>query len=93
MFSSVARVTSRNCLRAMESYIQQKMKMKINGAANTDNEPSEAIARIKKPPSTGFAVTLSRELTAAVISMVGKSENTVMLDASGRQHCRSHFSG
>jgi hypothetical protein len=68
------------------------MKMKINGAANTDDEPSDAIPRIRKQPSTRFAITLSRELVAAAIRLAGKSENTAMLDASGGDsHCRSHL--
>jgi hypothetical protein len=75
----------------MESYIQQKMKMKRNRAANTDNETSEAIPGIKKLPSKIFAVTLPRELAAAAIRLAGKLENTAMLDASGHQHCRGHF--
>jgi hypothetical protein len=77
----------------LESYIHYKMKMKISRAANTDNEPSEAIPGINKLPSTIFAVTLSRELAAAAIRLAGKSENTVMLNASGHQHCRGHFVG
>jgi hypothetical protein len=82
------------------------MKMKINRAGNTDNEPSEEMHSNdnSNKESTeheichhGGSLTreqVYRELAVAAIRLAGKSENTAMLDASGRhRHCRSHFTG
>jgi hypothetical protein len=83
----------------MESYIQQKMKMKINGAANTDHEPSEVMYsndntnkettkhEICHHAGSLIKEQVHRELAVAAARLAGKSENTALLDASGHQHC------